>query len=144
MKQIIFSFIFLFSITAFAGTPAIDEKIEKQFKEMFPTAQKVKWFEYNSFYEVLFEHNKINCRMTYNTEGELISVRRDYTEKDLSLYILGAVKQKYPGKKVFGVTELNSAEGLTYTIVLEDDKTWTIVKSDSNGQMGIVKRMKKA
>ena len=46
----------------------------------------------------------------YDLKGNIISVRRDYYEKDLSLFIVAKVKEKYPGKKIFGITEVTSDE----------------------------------
>jgi hypothetical protein len=144
MKRIFFAFALLVSTVSFAATPNVDEQVSKQFKETFPAALDIKWFEYESFYEVVFKNNDILCRVKYDLKGNIISTRRDYTEKDLSLFIVAKIKEKYQGKKIFGVTEITSSEGVTYNIVLEDDKYWTNINSDESGNISKLQKLKKA
>lgn len=144
MKRIFFGLVLLVATSAFAANPTVDEKISKIFKETFPTATNAKWYEYENYYEVLFTQNDIVCRITYDMKGNIMSVRRDYYEKDLPLFILGKVKQRYAGKKVFGVTEITSGDGITYNIILEDSKHWITVKSNETGDMSVVQKLNKA
>jgi hypothetical protein len=144
MKRIFFAFALLVTTVSFAATPNVDEQVSKQFKETFPAALDIKWFEYESFYEVVFKNNDILCRVKYDLKGNIISTRRDYTEKDLSLFIVAKIKEKYQGKKIFGVTEITSSEGVTYNIVLEDDKYWTNINSDESGNISKLQKLKKA
>lgn len=144
MKRIFYVLVLLVSMSAFAATPPLDEQISKQFKETFPTALNANWYEYETFYEVLFENNQVPCRVKYDLKGNIISVRRDYYEKDLSLFIVAKVKEKYPGKKIFGITEVTSDEGVFYTIILEDEKNWITLSSNDSGDMHLVQKLKKA
>lgn len=144
MKKIFYGFCLLLSTSSFAASPPVDEKISSRFKESFPNAANEKWYEYDGFYEVLFQNNDVSCRMKYDMQGHVISVRRDYSEKDLSLYILAKLKSKYSGKKIFGVTEITNDYGTIYSIVLEDEKHWITVKSDATGNMSIAQKLKKA
>lgn len=143
MKKIFFALALLVSTVSFAS-PTVDEQVSKQFKETFPAALDVKWFEYETFYEVVFKNNDILCRVKYDLKGNIISTRRDYNEKDLSLFIVAKVKEKYQGKKIFGVTEITSSEGVSYNIVLEDDKYWTNINADESGNISQVQKLKKA
>jgi len=144
MKKIFFGIALLVSTASFASNPPVNEKISKIFKETFPHVNNVKWYEYESFYEVLFQSNEVACRVKYDLNGKVISVRRDYYEKDLPLYIKVKVKEKYTSKKVFGVTEISSEEGTQYNIILQDEKHWTTVKSDASGNMSVVQKLRKA
>ena len=144
MKRIFFALALLVGTASFAANPGVDEQVSKQFKETFPSAMEVKWFEYETFYEVVFKNNDILCRVKYDLKGNIISTRRDYTEKDLSLFIVAKVKEKYQGKKIFGITEITSSDGVTYNIVLEDDKYWTNINSDESGNFSQVQKLKKA
>jgi len=49
MKKICLAIALFASTLAFAK-PAVDEKIEKTFKESFPKAEKVTWYENDSYY----------------------------------------------------------------------------------------------
>ena len=144
MKNIFFALALLVSTASFATSPEVDEQVSKQFKETFPAAIEVKWYDYETFYEVVFKNNDILCRVKYDLKGNIISTRRDYHEKDLSLFIIAKVKEKYAGKKIFGVTEITSSEGVTYNIVLEDDKNWINLNSDESGNISQVQKLKKA
>ena len=144
MKKIFFALALLVSTASFATSPEVDEQVSKQFKETFPAAIEVKWYDYETFYEVVFKNNDILCRVKYDLRGNIISTRRDYHEKDLSLFIVAKVKEKYAGKKIFGVTEITSSEGVTYNIVLEDEKNWINLNSDESGHISQVQKLKKA
>jgi hypothetical protein len=144
MKKIILGVALLVSTVAFAFDKNVDESIAKRFNEAFPTAKNIKWYTYTNFYEVFFDFNEVTCRIQYDLKGNVIAVRRDYKEKDLPVFILAKVKQKYPQKNVFGVTEIVSGDEIIYEIVLEDAKTWTRVKSDAYGVMVVDKRFRKA
>jgi hypothetical protein len=63
MKKIFFALALLVGTASFAANPKVDEQVSKQFKETFPTALEVKWFEYETFYEVVFKNNDILCRV---------------------------------------------------------------------------------
>lgn len=144
MKKILFGIVLLVSTASFAANPPVDEKISKIFRETFPHVNNAKWYEYETFYEVLFQSNEVACRVKYDLDGKVISVRRDYYEKDLPLFIKVKLKEKYTNKAIFGVTEITSEEGVTYNIILQDEKHWTTIKSDASGNMNIVQKLKKA
>lgn len=142
MKKIVFAAMLLFSISAFANI-RVDEKIERQFRESFPAATAVKWYDNKDYFEVFFVHNSVQCRISYNTDGTMMQMRRDYGKETLPLFISGAVQKKYPGKKIYGVTEITSQEGLQYHMVLEDEKNWYFVASDSAGDLSLSKKLRK-
>jgi hypothetical protein len=144
MKRIFFALALLVSTVSFAANLPVDEQVSKQFKQTFPAAVNVKWYDYETFYEVVFKNNDILCRVKYDLKGKIISTRRDYYEKDLSLYIVARVKEKYAGKKIFGITEITSYDGVSYNIVLEDDRNWINISSDESGNISQVQKLKKA
>jgi hypothetical protein len=144
MKRVLFGLVLLISTVSFAATPPVNEKVASRFAETFPAAENAKWYEYESFYEVFFVNNEITCRVTYDLQGNIISARRDYYEKNLSLFIVAKVKEKFPGKKIFGVTEVTTQDGIVYTIVLEDEKNWTTITSNEIGNFNVVQKLRKA
>jgi hypothetical protein len=143
MKRVLFGLMLLISTVSFAATP-VNEKVTSRFAETFPTAENAKWYEYENSYEVFFVNNDMTCRVKYDPQGNILETRRDYYEKHLSLYIVAKVKEKFAGKKIFGVTEVTTQDGVVYTIVLEDDKNWTTITSNEIGNFNVVQKLKKA
>jgi len=136
----------IFSLVVFAAPNAVNEKVLKAFNASFKDAKQVVWEENldANLYEVKFVHNDIKSRITYDAEGNILKAIRYYYEQQLPLLIQGKLKQKFAGKKVFGVTEVSSQDQMSYHIVLEDAKNWTIVICDAQGYMTVDKKYKKA
>jgi hypothetical protein len=143
MKKMFLALAVLASTLALAN-PGVDEKIEKKFKEAFPKAEKVTWYESDSYYEVLFTNNQVTCRLWYNHNGNVTKTERYYKAEGLSPFLLAKLNKRFEGKKVFGVTEINTESELTYHIVLEDEKRWYQVTADASGNLRLEKKMSKA
>lgn len=126
-----------------SANPTVNEKVLKVFKTVFPQIENAKWYEYETYYEVYFDRDDIKCRIKYDLDGKILSTLRHYEEKTLSPFLKAKVAQKFAGKKIFGITEVNSENELTYNIVLEDDKNWIHVQSDATGQMSVTEKFRK-
>lgn len=134
-----------FSLAVFAAEPtAVTEKVLQAFQTSFKDAKQVVWEEYTDMYEVRFMHNNIKSRIIYDTEGNIIKTVRYYSEGQLPMLVKAKIKEKYADKKVFGVTEVASAENVVYHIVLEDAETWMNIECDAYGHSTVVKKFKKA
>lgn len=143
MKNFLFALILMISTTTTFARVTITEKVLQAFNAIFPKAEKAKWFENDKTYEVLFQNNGITCRVKYDADGKMIFLKRDYDEKELSSFIRAKLWEKYPGMKIFGVSEMTSSDGLSYTIHLEDDKSWITIKSNDSGDFSVVQKTKK-
>ncbi len=148
MKKIIvvclFAFVTATSVSA-ASVNRVNEKVLKVFSTSFPEVLETTWYNYDNYYAVFFKNpDGSKCRIEYDFDGNILSTTRYYSQDALSPFIRAKVNQKYPGKNIFGVTEIASGEELTYYIVLEDEKTWYNVKSDATGFISLEKKMKKA
>jgi len=82
--------------------------------------------------------------MWYDRDGNVTKTERYYKEEGLSPFLLARLNKKFEGKKVFGVTEVSTETGVTYTIVLEDDKRWYQVTADDAGNVRLDKKLLKA
>ncbi|HEV7621023.1 MAG TPA: hypothetical protein VGO09_04785 [Flavisolibacter sp.] len=142
MKRILLSFALLTAIAAYSTPP--NEKILKSFTTAFPKAEKISWNESPTDAQVEFVNGAIKCKVWYDEDGNVTKTNRYYTQESLSPFILARVQQKYLGKKVFGITEVSSDEGLTYYIILEDDKKWYHVTSDATGNLILEDKYNKA
>ena len=114
----------------YAGT---ENKMEKIFKQTFPTADDAKWIQDDNGYMVSFMQGNTLTRVCYNKNGKFVSSLRYYQGKDLPTNILLAVKSKYKGKDIFGVTEYTSTDEVIYYIKLYDGTNYYSVKALSDG-----------
>jgi hypothetical protein len=144
MKKLLLLLLVFITGVSYAGTPGIDEKILKTFQEAFPKAEKVTWYEDNGAYAVLFTCDDIRCRMWFDNKGTAQKTIRYYYEQNLCPFVLTKVKQKFSGKKVYGITEVSTNEGITYNIILEDETRWYHVFVDTNGSVQLEKKYIKA
>jgi hypothetical protein len=138
----------LLSLSAgvFAGTDGnISDKLLQAFHKTFPDAQQVKWAETEDRYMVNFKQGDVLTKVEYDKDGNFISSLRYYSEKNLPVNILVRLQKRFTDKKVFGVTEVtNENSSIEYYIKLEDENSWTTVKSNVDGNMQVVEKYKKA
>lgn len=140
----------LLSVSALANNPRnIDEKMIQSFQSNFPNATEVNWSETPHAYLVAFMDNGIRGRVIYQKDGSFIHYTRYYLEQSLPFDVHYKVKSEYSGKSIHSVVEISTitAQGKTlvteYYIKLEDDKNWTTVKYDSNGDLLVVEKYRK-
>jgi len=143
MKKFLLMLLVLASSFAYANN-TIDEKILKTFKEAFPKAEKVTWYEEGGSYQVLFTCDAVKCRMYFDNKGDATKTIRYYTEQNLCPLVMTKIKQKFAGKNIFGITEVSTDSGTTYNIILEDEKKWYHVLVDTDGSVQLEKKYTKA
>ncbi|MDQ3550746.1 MAG: hypothetical protein M3413_04395 [Bacteroidota bacterium] len=134
----------IYGIANANSSPTVDGQVLKNFKSAFPLAEKPTWYENNGLYEVVFENNQVKCRVWYEQDGKVKKTERYYTEKELPLFIIAKVKERFNEQKIYGVTEvISAAEGMVYHIVLNDDQKWYHIQSDSSGNVKLNKKYTK-
>jgi hypothetical protein len=133
----------LCSIAVTASAREVNEKVLKSFKETFPNAQNVSWQSSAEKYVANFQQMGIRVIVNYDLEGKILSATRYYTEENLPINIVCKLKNKYPSKKIYGVTEESSESSIDYYVKLEDETTWTTVKCDTEGNTEVVEKYKK-
>jgi hypothetical protein len=128
----------------------IEEKLIKSFNASFPSAQQVHWYELPKAWVVNFVSEGVRSRIMYLKDGRMTEFTRYYQEAGLPFLIQSKVKKVYPNKKIFGVIEVsrigeNSSESaVEYFIKLEDDKNWLTIKADSETNLVVVEKYRKA
>ncbi|HLY69615.1 MAG TPA: hypothetical protein VKR53_07780, partial [Puia sp.] len=115
----------------------VNEKVLKSFNAVFSNASNVQWSQYADHFFVSFSQNSIVVRAEYDKNGNMLSSLRYYDAQHLPLNILCKVKKEYPNKNIDVVTEISIPEGMAYLIQLQDDKGWTILRSDVNGELSV-------
>jgi hypothetical protein len=121
----------------------ISDKLLHVFRQAFPDARQVKWLEEPDGYEVSFRQNDILTKVVYDKDAQFISSLRFYTEKNLPVTIIYRLHKKYPGKTVWGVTELSTEFSTEYDVILVDDRKWYRVHSDAEGNMQTIEKYNK-
>ena len=144
MKKILVTLVVMAAVSFSYANPPVNEKVLKVFSSVFPSVQNAKWYEYENYYEAYFDRDDIKCRVRFDLNGKVLSTIRYYGEKNVSPFLKAKLAQKYPGKTIFGVTEVNSDYELAYNVVLEDEKGWMHVKSDGAGLLEVTDKFKKA
>jgi hypothetical protein len=144
MKKILLTLVIACTASFAFAAPPVSDKVLKLFKDIFPAVQDAKWYEFENYYQVYFDKDDVKCRIKYDFDGKIISTVRYYGESLVCPFLKAKLAQKFPGKKIFGVTEMTSENEMTYDFVLEDDKSWTQVRSDATGQMSVTEKFKKA
>jgi hypothetical protein len=144
MKKMFAVFTLLVSVSLAFANPPVTEKVLQKFKESFPAIQEVKWYEGNDYYEAYFEKDGVKYHLLYNPDGKVTGSRNYYTADKLSPFLKAKVGEKYPGKTIFGVTEITNSDEMYYVLALEDDTTWTNIRMDATGQIHQLEKMQKA
>jgi len=133
------------SIFSYAAiTNHVSEKLLRLFKEAYPNAKEVSWSEMPETYIVNFVENGIRSRITYEKSGAYQSSIRYYGEEHLLPYLVLYLKSNFPGKKIFGVTEVSTAASVDYFVKMEDSGHWTTIKIDSDANWKLVEELEKA
>lgn len=128
-----------------APASVVTEKVLKVFRDAFPEVKQPTWYTYDDYYEVYFTNaDNTSCRINYSADGIVLSTTRYYTSQNLSPVIRAKVNEKYPGKKIFGITEVSNSDTIIYHIVLEDDKNWLNIQSDAIGNISLEKKLVKS
>ena len=145
MKKIIFAcFVAFIATTSVFAAPAsiVTEKVLKIFHDAFPEVKQPTWYNFGNYYEVYFTNaDNLSCRIDYSPDGIVLSTTRYYTSQNLSPAIRAKVNEKYPGTKIFGITEVSNNVMVIYHIVLEDSKYWLNIQSDATGNISLEKKL---
>jgi len=123
---------------------AIGEKLQQEFRESFPGVEKISWQESNDGYIVSFVQNGTQARIRYKRNGDFISSFRNYGESELPYYLVNSLKKKYPGQKIFGVTEVSTISDICYFVKLEGPKRWITVSLSKEGDWFVTDSYRKS
>jgi len=109
-----------------------------------PLAEKADWFESGNHYFVHFKEIAIISEIEYDHDGNFIASERYYKDAGkLPIHLAWEIHNRYPGKSVFGITELNTETDTLYFVKLEDGKEWITVKGSSDGILNVSERFNK-
>lgn len=121
----------------------ISQKVLDAFNSDFSDVKNIKWFSGEKTYVVTFEQNDIRTHIYYDKEGNFLSSRRYYGEKNLPFNILLKIKEKYKEKTIKIVTEVLTGDNILYSINVEDEENVYVIESNSDANIYRVKKFRK-
>ncbi|MGN6532258.1 MAG: hypothetical protein ACTHK0_10955 [Ginsengibacter sp.] len=134
MKTILIMAAMLLGVSACASVSTNDTAMKK-FKENFPEAQSIKWYNGSDYYEVSFIDKNIPERIYYDQDGNVYRTIRYYDETKLNPFIAQKIKERYGNKSIKCVTEMQEESGTLYQIILQDKKHLYVVNCNESGDM---------
>ncbi|WP_423736806.1 hypothetical protein [Chitinophaga caseinilytica] len=147
MKKIIaiLTLVTVFTTGAFAFDETIDnKKVLESFKKEFATAESVSWYTTADKYVAKFTLHARKVTAHYDREGNLLATSRYIDDADLPLNVITRLMKKYPDQKINNIVEYEADGFTTYVVTLESDTHWTVLKSDSDGNLTRLKKLQKA
>jgi len=146
MKKILVIVSFLFAGYGSLAIPVshVNENTIRKFSQIYPNAADVIWSNNDETDYVNFKENAIRISILFNIDGTLIRSIRYYSEEYLPYYLISVIREKYPKKKIYGVTEISTPGRIAYYLKLEDANSWMTVKLNSSGKMKVLEEFEKA
>lgn len=135
MKLFILAAALSLGLNTMAAGPTVNEKALKTFNTIFSHAQNVQWSTTADYNEASFRSGSVTTRAVIDNNGTLIRTIRYYKENLLPPNILYKVKKRYDGKEIYGITEVTSADGTNYHIVVRDNRNIYKVLADNSGSL---------
>ncbi|HEX4957876.1 MAG TPA: hypothetical protein VFV46_06830 [Lacibacter sp.] len=144
MKTLFFAFFLVTALSSRAlDVPEVNQRTIEKFQVAFKEATDVKWYAEENYDQVYCLIKGIKTQIKYDKEGKFVSCFRMYGANELPVIVQYKLNQEYANKKVTSVAELTTDGSIEYHLVLEDDKFWYNVKSDSFGNLTTDKKFKK-
>jgi hypothetical protein len=102
--------------SSFAAAPG--SKVLNRFNETFPNAKNVKWVDNKEGYFVSFYQNNNFNKVFYNKAGNFVYSLKYSNSDALPTNIAMAVREKFEGANILGVTEATTQTNTVYNIKL--------------------------
>ena len=116
----------------------IPDKVLNNFQESFPAVKNVHWLTFKDYAEAYFTFDNFSSRIDYSLDGKLLVETRYFTGDLLRKDIVTRILTKFPGKEIFGVTQVLRDSKIEYFIVLRDDKHWYNLEYTPNGKIKLL------
>jgi acid phosphatase class B len=150
MKKVIvtLSIAALLSIQAVFAAPqptVANKKITTSFREAFTNAENVKWYSADDkTYTAKFMLGESKVTAFFDVNGTLLATHRYLQEGQLPLKVTTALPRHYPKQQVYCIVEYQVGNVTLYYITLENEKYWTTVRANAEGDLITYQRLRKA
>ncbi len=125
------------------ATAAPDERLLDQFNHTFPGAEYIRWTEDQGFNIVSFTWNDTPCRIWYDKDGAMVYSLRYQQEGELPLKVQLAIDKKYHDKHLDNFVEVTNKNGVSYEVMLSDDKKYYMVSATAYGDVSLKYSLRK-
>ncbi len=120
-------------------------RLKSALSQAFAGATHIRWYtDDQKVFTAKFMIGENQVSAYFDADGTLLSTRRYIMEEQLPLAVITRLQKRYPQYEVRSTVELEANSTTSYYITLEGEKTWMIIKSDSNGLLSVYQRLKKA
>ena len=134
----------IIALSSFDNNSAINKKVLHSFHSEYGNPPNARWTAYPNDDYVVFKQNNILVRAEYDLHGNQLYALRYFDAKHLPSSVLDNVQEQFPGKKIDNVTEVTTPNGMSYVIQLEDNKSFTTLISDIDGDIAVQNQFQKA
>ena len=123
----------------------VNSQVKNSFTRYFTAASHVNWYnEKGNNYMARFYLGDTKMTAYFGKKGHLLLTSRAIEGNQLPLKILQHIREKYAGNTIRYVTELAADNATNYVITLESATHWTQLKTDVNGDLIVMQKLKKA
>ena len=122
----------------------VNEQVATAFKKEFPGASLIEWNKPGEFYKATFMLWNHRIEAYFTEDGQLQGSMRSLFYNQLPLAVITSIDKRFEGADILDVNEINSAEGTTYTLLLEVNNNKYSVKADASAGISEIKKLKKA
>ncbi|MEV4882374.1 hypothetical protein MRBLMN1_000841 [Chitinophaga ginsengisegetis] len=123
----------------------VNNKINSTFHDSFNGATDVKWYtDDNKTFTAKFTMSNTKVTAFFKEDGTLLATSRYLQAEQLPLKVLSKLNKKYPNTSIYCVVEYASSDNVVYFVTLESTDTWTVIKTDTDANMKVYSRLKKA
>ena len=142
MKKISFiSLAILFTSGAIALPNSPSDRIMDIFHKDFPAVHQQIIGDCGDYFVIYFKDTDVSSwRVFYDAKGKMIGTIKYYDASKLDPFIRRIINEKYHGKEIKGITEINSNDVHNYEIILQDKKGGCKVKYEGMGIITMVQK----
>lgn len=144
MKKIILTLaIAVSSLAAFATEESVSKNVLNSFNKEFTGAREVKWTVSTDYYRAAFLFNDQYITAFYDKNGDLMAMTRNISLLNLPLKLQTELRSDYADYWISDLFELSNADGTHYYITVEKAESKVVLRSESNTEWQVFKKMSK-
>ena len=136
----------LATVNAFAtGGDGVSPRARKIFEKEFPQASYAKWEKINNteLYQVRFVYRDQALLSFIHEDGTVLGTARNIQVNSLPFLANETLNKKFAGYSVLQVEELTTPSGVSYFVIIENEKAKLNLRVFNNGSYTELKKTKK-